>query len=234
MILIDDELYFSIDEAIESTGLSRRTIRQNCQAGKYEGAIRQQGEWLIPVGTLWAHTCKREARLLDEAIEAIPASKRGNVLARMELIRKWSGFKEKAKSIPNMSRREAMLWFVSKYGQDAGQLGRELKPSTFYRWIRNYRKLGPRGLIDNRGGDLRSHKATEHAKKVFEYYSQRVRSLGRKRLPLEEANRQAAIQTLKRFPVCLRTLYRWQQRYSGWDFLPLIDIKQAQTNSLDH
>lgn len=67
------ETYISIFEASRKTGFSLRRLQQLCKAGEIEGALRERGQWQLPIGSiahLYKENRKKEKRPLPIGVSS--------------------------------------------------------------------------------------------------------------------------------------------------------------------
>jgi len=153
------EKFINTKEAARICGVSEQQVRVDCTAGKYPGARKEGGAWMIPVNS---HADFGRDNLavgvaIPEELKKISVKKRGEFYRRLGFITSYWQFA--ASCDRGLSKRRILELFCFKH---------RLNVSTFYRWDKNYRENGPLGLIDFRGGDQRKEAAISPL--AFEYF----------------------------------------------------------------
>ncbi len=153
--------------------MSESRVRQMCRSGKLRGAKKTAGIWALPL--------RGDPRLSDiyfpehltKQIDpsAIAGEKKDQALKRLGLVKQFEKFSAQLVR-SGKNRTDAVKIFCKQEGISQGSL---------YRWIRDYRRDGLEGLIDNRGGRYRDDIITEEA---FEYFKSLY--LDEKRLSLRQ------------------------------------------------
>ncbi len=132
--------YITIEQAAKRLNANRGTVRRKCIAGKFIGAEKKNGKWLIPIT---AHEKFRQPEHLagSEDLSSLSARKRGAALKKLGII---NAFEDYAASFVRSGgfRREAVFIFAAQ---------NKINFRTFYRWLKNYRFYGLMGLVDGRG-----------------------------------------------------------------------------------
>ena len=132
--------YLTIKQTAKLLGRNAGAVRRRCAAGRFVGAKKEAGKWLIP------ETCHEKLRQPDhligsEDLSALSEKKRRAALTKLGIINIFEGFAAKFVA-DNGFRRQAVFIFASQNKIGFG---------TLYRWLRAYRKFGLMGLVDSRG-----------------------------------------------------------------------------------
>jgi transposase InsO family protein len=132
--------FVTIEKAAKLLGANPGTIRRKCIAGKYAGAKKIKGSWMIPIT---AHDKFRQPDYLagSDDISHLPAHKRDAALKKLGLSNQ---FEEYAAQFVRDGgiRTNAIRIFASQ---------NKITRDSLYRWLRAYRMYGLMGLVDSRG-----------------------------------------------------------------------------------
>lgn len=130
----------TIKQAAKLLGQTERTVRRKCIAGKFIGARKEAGKWLIP------ETCHEKLRQPEhlagsDDLSALSEKKRRVALKKLGIINSFEDYS--AGFVRNGGcRRQAVFTFASQNKIGFG---------TLYRWLKAYRRFGLMGLVDSRG-----------------------------------------------------------------------------------
>ena len=134
--------YITIERAAKLLGQNEGTVRRKCIFGRFAGAKKIKGAWLVPI------TAHEKLRQLDHLVGAddlshLPIHKRDAALKKLGLINQCEEFSAAfVRSSSSGGRRQAIQIFAAR---------NNVGFRTLYNWLGSYRKYGLMGLVDSRG-----------------------------------------------------------------------------------
>jgi len=132
--------YLTISEAATLLDVNVGTVRRRCIAGKFAGAQKQKGAWMIPV-TADEKLRTPQHLIGSDELSHLPVRKREEALKKLGIINECERYA--ATAVRGGANRKAA---IEIYCKTHGMTIR-----TYYRWHKSYRLYGLAGLVDTRG-----------------------------------------------------------------------------------
>jgi putative transposase len=135
--LIDIKRYAQIKD------MSEGRIRQLCQHGEFEGAVKVGSRWKLPAPAAGKENTKGQQKIIDsDELMNVPADKRMEAIKRLGIIEEFNRFAAKI-AMEGTGKSGAIELFTA---------GGKATKRSLQRWINKYRTEGLLGLVDMRGG----------------------------------------------------------------------------------
>lgn len=157
--------YFSVLLVAKRLCITERAVRKNCVQGRYKGAVKRGGSWMIPADADIRLQDAREpmgSPILPQELLGVPVKKIEELKRKLGILEQFDTY-----AAEHVRR--------GGYYSDAAVKFARLKKigeSTLRRWIKKRRESGELGLIDSRGGKILGHEtiseeAFEHFKSLY-------------------------------------------------------------------